>query len=64
MEWESADKRLPGDDATVLIALDDGVRIEPNGETVWLGYFDGQWRLVDGEPVAVTHWSRLPDAPR
>jgi len=57
--WVPVDAKLPDDDQTVLIAMDDG--------EVWTGYMDaGQWLYVSGDPMAarVTHWMNLPEAPR
>lgn len=59
-KWTAADERLPDDDATVLIAMDDG--------EVWTAYLDaGQWRYVSGEPITaarITHWMDFPEPPK
>lgn len=57
--WRSvAEGRLPDDEETVLICMDDG--------EVWTGYMDAeQWLYVSGDPMAatVTHWMPLPAPP-
>ena len=56
--WVPVAVKLPDDDQTVLIAMDDG--------EVWTGYQDsGQWLYVSGDPMAatVTHWMHLPAPP-
>lgn len=60
MSWVSASERLPDDDQTVLIAMDDG--------EVWTGYLeaDHQWRYVSSEPITsarITHWMDFPEPP-
>lgn len=59
MIWIPITDRLPDDDATVLIAMDDG--------EVWTGYLDaGLWRYVSGEPITfarITHWMDFPEPP-
>lgn len=55
MDWITTDKALPADDGVVLVAV--------AGEA-WVATFDGEWRDLDGMPLAnVTHWCDLPDAP-
>ena len=58
-EWISTTDRLPDDDSTVLIAMDDG--------EVWTGYIEAsQWRYVSGEPITaarITHWMEFPEPP-
>lgn len=57
--WTPADKALPDDELTVLIALDDG--------EVWTGFMDaGEWRYVTGDPMAakVLYWMNLPEPPK
>lgn len=57
--WISVDERLPDDDQTVLIAMDDG--------EVWTGFHDAdKWRYVSGDPITyahITHWMELPAHP-
>ncbi|MDT3708139.1 MAG: DUF551 domain-containing protein [Thiobacillus sp.] len=59
VRWISATERLPDDDQTVLIAMDDG--------EVWTGYMDaGEWRYVSSEPISyahITHWMEFPEPP-
>ena len=58
-DWIAVTDKLPDDDATVMIAMDDG--------EVWTGYMEyGEWRYVSGEPVAyasITHWMDFPEPP-
>jgi hypothetical protein len=57
--WIKTSEKLPDDDMTVLLALDDG--------EVWPGYRDaGIWRYVTGDPLEssrVTYWMDLPPHP-
>jgi len=59
VEWIPVGIRLPDDDITVLVALND--------RDVSQMYRDGLgWRAQDGmpiEPERVTHWMHLPEAP-
>jgi hypothetical protein len=59
MIWIATTERLPDDDQTVLIAMDDG--------EVWTGYMDGgQWRYVSDFPIifaSITHWMEFPEPP-
>jgi hypothetical protein len=56
--WNSVKNKLPDDDMTVLIVMEDG--------EVWTGYMDGDsWRYVSGDTMqaAVTHWMHMPEPP-
>ena len=57
--WTRCADRMPDDDQTVLIVMDDG--------EVWTGWHDGDhgWRYVSGDPVncVVTHWAEFPAPP-
>ena len=56
--WTPVATKLPDDDLTVMIALDDG--------EVWMGFHDGDvWRDISGiTPAAkVTHWMDVPEHP-
>lgn len=57
--WRAAEKQLPDDDLTVLIALEDG--------EVWTGFRDaGEWRYQSADLVEskVTHWAEFPMPPK
>ena len=59
VEWVSVESRLPDDEQTVLIALDDG--------EVWTGFVEAdQWFFVSGDPISrsnVEHWATFPEPP-
>ena len=62
--WSAArdDCRSRGGDLAMATtsALDDAIRAAAAGAVVWIGASDltteGQWRWVDGSPLAWTHW--------
>src|SRR5688500_18836416 len=58
--WVPVTERLPDDEMTVLIALDDG--------EVWTGFVDAErWHYVSGDPVDrqnVEHWMHFPEPPK
>lgn len=58
--WVPVSERVPESDATVLIAL-----VDDEEHPVWLGYYEATdgWFSVDGFPIAVTHWTKLPKKP-
>jgi Protein of unknown function (DUF551) len=56
--WVDAQDKLPDDDMTVLVALDDG--------EVWTGFMDaGIWRYVSADAIegTVKHWAEFPEPP-
>lgn len=56
--WVEAWRRLPDDELTVLIALDDG--------EVWTGFLDsGIWRYVSADAIDATvlYWADFPTPP-
>lgn len=59
LAWISTAERLPDDEQTVLIAMDDG--------EVWIGYLEAdQWRYVSSDPITcarITHWMEFPEPP-
>lgn len=58
VEWVDAHEKLPDDDMTVLIALDDG--------EVWTGFMDsGIWRYVSADEIEaeVIYWAEFPEPP-
>lgn len=59
--WIPVYERLPDDEITVLIALQD------SEEPVWIGYHDGDgWHYASGEPAGdnVTHWQHMIEGPQ
>jgi len=55
LRWTPVTYGLPEDDDPVLVAM--------KGEA-WVATFDGQWRDLDGMPLAeVSHWAPLPMSP-
>lgn len=59
--WCRPAERMPDDDETVLLKVDD------ESQPVWPGYHDGDdgWRMADGMPIeaAVLAWARMPEGP-
>ena len=56
--WVDAQDKLPDDDMTVLVAIDDG--------EVWTGFMDGGfWRYVSADVIegTVKHWAEFPEPP-
>lgn len=60
--WIHVGERLPDDDITVLIALED------SDEPVWIGFHDedGWHSATSGEPLRdlVTHWQPMIEGPK
>lgn len=56
IEWHTVAERMPDDDETVLIEIE-----EPEGEPVWLGWCEGgEWFDASGAPIRVIKWARMP----
>jgi hypothetical protein len=56
--WVDAKDKLPDEEITVLLALDDG--------EVWTGFLDsGTWRYVSADMIEerVMYWAEFPAPP-